>query len=98
MDRADRRTGDRRPPLFQALTDLGRAPPRILAFEADDRFLHDDRELIGVTIRSTTPIAQALHPGLPIPLKDLVARLPRDPELLAQAHHRLALQPTGHKP
>jgi hypothetical protein len=35
--------------------------------------------------------AKALHADLPVPLINLVAGLPGNPELLTQRHHRLAL-------
>src|SRR5690348_15305694 len=95
MDGADRRTGDLRPALAQALPNLGRAPARELPLHSHDRLLDDPRQLIGVSIRPPAPIREALDADPLIPLVNLVASLPRDPELLAERRHRLALEEPG---
>ncbi len=85
MHRADRGTVDLGPALLEPLANLGRAPAGILPLEPHDRLLDHHRQLIRVPMRPAAPIGQALHPDLLIPLEDLVAGLPGDPELLAQA-------------
>ena len=45
--------------------------------------LNDHRQLIRVAMRSSAAIGEALHPDLPVPLVNLVAGLPGNPELLA---------------
>src|SRR5688572_6822436 len=98
MHRADGRTVDLGPALAEALPDLRRAPAGVLALELDDRLLDHHRQLIRVAMGPSAAIGEALHPDLPVPLVNLVACLAGNPELLAQRHHRLALEQTGHKP
>src|SRR5687768_8969256 len=98
MDRADGGTVDLWPALAEPLPNLRGAPARILPFDLDDRLLDDHRQLIRVAMRPTAAIREALHANLPISLVNLVACFTGNPELLAQRHHRLALEQTGHEP
>ena len=98
MDRADRRTPQRRTEGPQFLADLRRAPRRILLLEADDLRLNDPRQLIGVPQRAATAIGQALEPAVLIAIEDLVAGLARDPELATEHRHLLAVEQAGDKP
>ena len=43
-------------------------------------------------------IAEGLHAAVLVPIENLVARLPRDPELGAEGRHLLALEQAGDKP
>src|SRR4051794_31324364 len=76
----------------QPLPDLRGAPTGKLALERQDRLLHDQRELIGVPVRPAAAVRQALNPIVLVAVVDLVAGLPRDPELLAERRHFLAVQ------
>jgi hypothetical protein len=95
MHRADRRTGDLMAALPQALTNLGGAPTGELPLHPHDRLLDDPRQLVRVPIGAPAAIREGLHANPLIPLVDLVASFPRDPELLAERRHRLALEEPG---
>src|SRR5262245_10409276 len=84
--------------LPQLLADLRRAPPGIFAFQAHDHRFELQRQSIGLPIRSSAAIAERLHAAVFIPVENLVAGLPRYPELGAQRRHLLALEQAGDKP
>src|SRR6185503_6345267 len=82
VDRADGRTvREVRHLLPQLLADLRRAPAGIVPFQPDDPRLQRCRYLIGLALRSTTAVRQAPHPAVLVTVVNLVAGLPRDPEL-----------------
>jgi len=89
---ADRGTGDVRPPLAQALADLGRAPRRAVPFQSHEERFDGRRQLIRVPIRPAAPVGETAHADLLVALKDLVAGLPGNAELLAEGRHRFSLQ------
>jgi hypothetical protein len=53
------------------------------------------RRTIRLTIRSSTAIAEGLDAAVLVPVEDLVARFPRNPELGAQRRHLLTLKQAG---
>jgi hypothetical protein len=59
--------------------------------------LNLERQLVGMSVRSSASVCQALKTCVFIPLKDLVTRLARDTELPAQRRHLLALKQPGDK-
>src|SRR6516164_5808174 len=100
MDGADRGTLCRQhrvlPP--KSLPNFGRTPRRIVLFEPDNESLGRQRQLIRMALRPATPIGQTINATAFIAVVNLVARFPRDPELLAQPGHLLAVEQTGNKP
>jgi hypothetical protein len=84
--------------LPQLLADFGRAPARIFPLQADNRGLNRRRQPIRLPMRAMAPIAKGLHAAVLIAVENLVARLPRNPELGAQRRHLLALKQAGDKP
>jgi len=75
VDRTDGGAQQRGVALTETLTELGRAPARILPLQADDRVLDRGRQLIRVPIRPATPIGEALQADLLILVVNLVAGL-----------------------
>jgi hypothetical protein len=61
-------------------------------------FSTTQRPLIRVPVRSPAPVAESADAKLPIPGEDLVARLARDPELLADPGHGLPVENPGDHP
>src|SRR4029453_2554000 len=88
------RAGELLPELF---ADLGRAPARILPLQAHDRGFDGRRQPIRLPMRTVAPIREGLNAAVLVAVEDLVARLPRDPELGAQRRHLLAFEQTGDK-
>jgi hypothetical protein len=68
------------------------------AFEPDNQSLNLGRERIGVMHRPAGAILKRSQPFLLAAIEDLVAGLPRYPELQAQIGHRFALDQTGDDP
>src|SRR4030095_15020527 len=97
MHGADRRTDHLGQPLLQPLPDLGGAPARILLLQPDDSFLYRHGQLVSVAMRPPTTVGQAPCPDILVALIDLVAGLARDPELVAQHRHLLAVEQAGDK-
>src|SRR5262245_52356656 len=98
VDRTDRRqvrAGVLLPELF---ADLGRAPARILPLQAHDRGFDRRRQPIRLPVRPMAPIGEGLDAAVLVAVEDLVAGLPRDPELGAQRRHLFALEQAGDKP
>src|SRR5580765_576981 len=98
VDGADRRQQRRRDPLPQFLADLRRAPPGVLAFQADDRRLDRRRQAIRLAIRPSAAIGEGRDAAVLVAVEDLVAGLTGDAELGAQRRHLLPLEQAGHKP
>jgi hypothetical protein len=97
VDRADRRQLHAERALAQLLANLRRAPTGILAFQSDDDRFDRGRQAVRLPIGPPAPIGEGLHAAVLVPVKDLVAGLPRNPELGAQRRHLLALEQAGHK-
>src|SRR5688500_6301714 len=98
VDRADRgqvRAGELLP---EFLSDLGRAPARILSLQTDDRRLNRCWEAIRLSVCAVAPIAKGLDATVFVAVEDLVAGLARNPELGAQRRHLFALEQAGDKP
>src|SRR5262249_51774608 len=53
---------------------------------------------ICLPVCAVAPIAEGLNPAVFVTVEDLVAGLPRNPELGAQRRHLLALEQAGDKP
>ncbi len=97
MNRAGRRRGESRVFSDEQLPDLGRPPAGLLLLESNDGTLGLRRQLVGLPIRSPAAIRQAQDPDIPVPLPDLVAGLPGDPELTAQRGHLVAFRQPDHE-
>ncbi len=97
MHSADRGTAHAEAQAPQPLANLRRAPLGIALLQRDDLVLERARQLVGVPVRPATAIGQPTQPPLFVPVIDLVAGLPRDPELGAQGRHGLALSQAGDK-
>src|ERR671910_191039 len=89
------RAGEIVPEFF---ADLGRTPAGILPLQAHDRGLDGRRQSIRLPVGSMAPVAKRLDPAVLVPVEDLVAGLPGNPELGAQRRHLLALEQAGDKP
>ena len=92
VDRADRwqvRAGEL---LAEFLSDLGRAPARILPLQTDDRRFDRCWQAIRLSVCAVAPIAEGLDPAVLVAVEDLVAGLARNPELGAQRRHLFALE------
>src|SRR5262245_31827849 len=98
VDRADRRQVRARELLAQLLADLRRPPPGILPLQAHDRGLKGRRQPIRLPVRAMAPIGEGLDATVLVAVENLVASLPRNPELGAQRRHLLALEQAGDKP
>src|SRR6266404_6929280 len=83
----DGNTGE---PADQALTNFAGTPAGMLALHVENEILYLKRKLVGVAIRASTPIGQALNAALLITIEDLVAGFARDAKLSAEFRHRLA--------
>jgi hypothetical protein len=81
-------------PAEQELSDLARAPVRLVALEGDDQALDLVRRLVGIAYRPAGAVAQSGEPVILVAVKDLVPGLARDPELPAHIRHGLAVQKT----
>jgi hypothetical protein len=81
-------------PPEQELSDLARAPVRLVALEGDDQALDLVRRLVGIAYRPAGAVAQSGEPVILVAVKDLVPGLARDPELPAHIRHGLAVQKT----
>ena len=84
-------------PSDQQLTDLARAPMRLLALQPYDQALNLLRQLIGIAHRPARAIAQGLEPVLLVAIENLVAGLARYPELPTDIRHRLPVEQAGDK-
>src|SRR5262245_39066544 len=98
VDRADRRQVRAGELVSQLFADLGRTPTGILPLQAHNRGFDRRRQPIRLAVRAMAPIAEGLHAAVLIAVEDLVAGLPRNPELGAQRRHLLALEQAGDKP
>ncbi len=67
----------------------------ILLLEADDQLLDLHRQLVGVPIRSSTAVGQAIDAAVLVAVVDLEAGLAGDAELTAERRHLLAIEITG---
>ena len=81
----------------QSFTDLRSAPSRELLLDRDDELLDLHRQLVCLPVGTSGAIGQAVEPGVPVAVEDLVAGLARDAELTAQRSHLLAVEETGHE-
>src|SRR5690242_5851145 len=86
-----------RQPPEESLTDLARAPTRLLPLSGDNRCFHLHRQLIRIPVRAPRPIREPLQPAFFIAFEDLVAGLARNPELSAQGSHALPVFQPNHK-
>src|SRR3954454_11372160 len=82
----------------QLLANLRCAPGRVLPLQPDNRRFQLRRQSVRLTIGASTAIAERRDAAILVALENLVARLPRDPELGAQRRHLLALEQAGDKP
>src|SRR3954470_20382957 len=98
MDRTDGRQLWRRRLPPQLLANLRCAPGRVLPLQPDNRRFQLRRQSVRLTIWASTAIAERRDAAILVALEDLVACLPRDPELRAQRRHLLALEQAGDKP
>ena len=85
-------------PLPQFLADLGRAPPGVLALQADDRRFDRRRQAIRLAIGPPAAIGEGRDAAVFVAVENLVAGLAGDAELGAQRRHLLALEQAGDKP
>ena len=85
-------------PPDQKLSDLARAPVRLLGLEPDNQALDLLRKLVGIAHRPPGAIAQGLKPVLPVAIENLVAGLAGYAEFPAHIRHGLAVQQAGNKP
>jgi hypothetical protein len=69
-----------------------------LPFEPHDQLFDRERQLIGLTKRTPAPIRQAWRATILVAVVELIAGLPRDPELRAERRHLLAVEEPGDKP
>ncbi len=90
MDRAFGGDLDTREPPDQALSDLTGAPAGVLALHVQDKVLHLEGKLMGISIGTPAPIGEPLNSTLLVAIEDLVAGLAGDPELPAEFRHGLA--------
>src|SRR5205823_14896165 len=81
VHRADRWQVGSRQLLPQLFADLRRAPAGILALQPHDRRLDRRRQPIGLAVRPPTAIRERAHATILVAVVNLVAGLPRDPEL-----------------
>src|SRR6185295_963689 len=98
VDRADRRQVWPGELLPELLANLRRTPARILALQAHDRGFNRRWQPIRLPVRPSSPVCEGLRAAVFIAVENLVARLPRNPELGAQRRHLLALEQAGDKP
>src|SRR5512141_2004821 len=92
MHRADRGTRHILTRAAQALPDLGGAPGRILPLESEDPFFDRRRQAIRMPLWPPATVSQPVQAAGLVPIEDLVAGLPGDPELGAQPRHLLAIE------
>lgn len=97
MDGRDRGRVDVGVEAAQALSDLRRAPARIVLFDPDDQAFDLERELVGVAVGPPRPVGEAFKASVSIAIEDLVAGLSRDSELPAEPRHLLSVEKAGHE-
>jgi len=87
MDGTDRGTLHVRVAGSEALPDFDGAPVRIFLFEVHDELLDLHRQLVGMAIRPSAAVGEAINAAIFIAAIDLVAGLAGNAELTAQASH-----------
>ena len=92
MDRADRRRVYIRVEPGELLPDLGRAPARLVLFEAHDLRLDLDGQLVGMAVGPARAVGQPVQANRVVAGEDLVAGLAGDAELAAHHCHLLPVQ------
>ena len=97
VDGADGGAANSRIPAPEALSDLRRAPARILLLEPYDQRLDLHRELIGMPIRPPASIRETIQAAVLVAGVDLVAGLAGNAKLPAEAGHLLAVEQPGNE-
>jgi hypothetical protein len=90
MNGAFGRDGDTGKSADQALADFPSPPAGVLVLHLQNKVFHLERKLVGVAVRTTTPVCEPLQATFLIAIEDLVTGLAGDPELPAKFRHRLA--------
>src|SRR6202163_3945593 len=90
MDAPFRRNGNTGEGAQQALTDFASAPAGVLVLYVQDEVFDLERKSVGVAIRTSASVREALQAAFLITIEALIAGLAGDAKLPAKFRHRLA--------
>src|SRR5579863_3132630 len=97
MDGADGRQGDTQTLALELFSDLRSSPGGMFVTKLHDARLEQLRQSIGLPIRPSRAVGEALKASLLVAGEDLVAGLARDIELSTKIAHPLAFEQASHK-